>query len=100
MVRNYSFNTKLMNALTVRNPHHKCDFGNKNDSLVTDMKITSDSNDNYYNYYTKSILYMYVWVKTYTPSPTKSTQQGSNLEEIRKQFRGFNHVDEKWKGWS
>ena len=49
-----------MNALTVRNPHHKCDFGNKNNSLVTDMKITSDSNDNYYNYYTESILYMYV----------------------------------------
>ena len=31
-----------MNALTVQNPHHKCDLGNKNDS-VTDKKITVDN---------------------------------------------------------
>ena len=34
-----------MNALAVQNPHHKCDLGNKNDSPVTDKKITiSQSN--------------------------------------------------------
>ena len=30
-----------MNALTVQNPCHKGDFGNKNDS-VTDKEITAD----------------------------------------------------------
>ena len=61
-------NTKIMNALAEQNPRHKCDLGNKNDS-VTDKKITSD---NYYNnyYYTEIILYLCVCVTTYTPSPT------------------------------
>ena len=37
----------IMNAITVQNPHHKCDLGNKNDS-VTDKKITIfDCNNNY-----------------------------------------------------
>ena len=31
-----------MNALAVQNPHHKCDLGNKNNS-VTDKKITADN---------------------------------------------------------
>ena len=31
-----------MNALAVQNPPHKCDLGNKNDS-VTDKKITADN---------------------------------------------------------
>ena len=31
-----------MNALTVQNPRHKCDLGNKNDS-VTDKEITADN---------------------------------------------------------
>ena len=48
----------IMNAITVQNPHHKCDLGNKNDS-VTDKKITIfDCNNNYYNYYTEIILYI------------------------------------------
>ena len=62
-----------MNALAVLNPCHKCDLGNKNDS-VTDKKITADCNNNYYNYYTEIILYMCVCVcvciTTYTSSPT------------------------------
>ena len=31
-----------MNTLAVQNPQHKCDLGNKNDS-VTDKKITADN---------------------------------------------------------
>ena len=31
-----------MNALAVQNPHHKCDLGNKNDSVI-DKKITADN---------------------------------------------------------
>ena len=34
--------SNIMNALTVQNPHHKCDLGNKNDS-VTDKKITTEN---------------------------------------------------------
>ena len=34
--------TCKMNALAVQNPHHKSDFGNKNDS-VTDKEITADN---------------------------------------------------------
>ena len=61
-----------MNALAVQNPHLKRDLENKNDS-VTDKKMTADSNNIYYNYYTGIILYMFVWATTYTSSPTKST---------------------------
>ena len=32
-----------MNAFAVQNPRHKCDLGNKNDSSVTDKKITADN---------------------------------------------------------
>ena len=38
-----------MNALAVQNPPHKCDLGNKNDS-VTDNKITTDIFDCINNY--------------------------------------------------
>ena len=33
----------VMNAFAVQNPRHKCDLGNKNDSSVTDKKITADN---------------------------------------------------------
>ena len=53
-----------MNPLAVLNHCHKCDLGNKNDS-VTDKKITADN-----IYFTKIILYLCVCITTYTPSPT------------------------------
>ena len=55
-----------MNALTVQNPRHKSDLGNKTDS-DTDEKTITDSNNNCYTEI------MCVWATTHTPSPTKST---------------------------
>ena len=64
-----------MNALAVQKPCHKCDLGNKNDS-VTDKK------NNCRQYLTAIIIitiiilrlyYMCVCVTTYTLSPTKRT---------------------------
>ena len=85
-----------MNPLTVQNPHYKCDLGNKYDS-ITDKMVIFHCNNNCYNYYTKIILYLCVCVciTIYTPSPTsiRSAVLKSRLE-IRKQFCGFNHVDE------
>ena len=52
-----------MNALAVQNPCHKCDLGNKNDSVTNKLKTIFDCNNNYYNYYTKSILYLCVCVR-------------------------------------
>ena len=54
----------IMNVLAVQNPCHKCDLGNKNDS-VTDKKITAD--------YILTIIILSmcvcVCITTYTPSP-------------------------------
>ena len=49
-----------MNALTVQNPRHKCDFGNN-------LRTIFDCNNNYYIYY---IIFVSVCITTHTPSPT------------------------------
>ena len=55
-----------MNVLAVQNHCHKCDLGNKNDSVLTIIIAAwtiFDCNNNYYNYYNEIILYMCMWLQ-------------------------------------
>ena len=88
-----------MNALSVQYPRHKCDLGNKNDS-VTDKKVTALR-----QYLTITIIitiiihYICVFVRynLYIKYKIRCKLLKCTLEEIRKQFCGFNHLDEmKW----
>ena len=95
-----------MNVLAVQNPRHKCDLGNKYDTITQ----WQENNCPQYMYLTVIIITIItiitlwlcyicvcVWLTTYTSTPTsRRAVLKSRLEEFRKQFGGFNVEEMKW----